>query len=375
MDNNIVPAGILITMISRASLLGPGLACKTAITVFWVILGASSLAAAEVKPWGRFVTNAAIVSNPDTHKVYAVCEGAGSIVVIEAATGSMHTVAVGRGPISIAVNRVTNRIYVANDVSASVSVIEGKNDTVIATVPVARLPYTLAVDESTNKVYISHTYSGLVTVIDGASNTATSLKIGDADGIAIDPQRGKVFLYTYEDPNIRILDEATGGVTKVAVGPHIWGMAFDASSSTLYLAHTAADEIVALNENTHAVSAIPVGKIPCALALNPETHTLYVANYGDDTVSIINLKAHRVLATLPVGRHPQGLAVDSQSNRIYVANLHGDSVTVIDGEKNAINSTRSAGRQPYGLAIDSHSGKLYAANYGSPWLTQVTLGN
>ena len=345
------------------------------IAVGLFFLAPTIRSAAEVSPWGRFITCAAIVTNPTTHKIYAVNEGAGSVTVIEAATGVMHTVAVGREPIAITVNRSTNRIYVANAGSASVSVIDGKNDTVVATVPVARLPYTLAVDETSKKVYVTHTYSGSVTVIDETTNIPTSLKVGDADGLAIDPRHGKVFLSTYEDPDIRILDEATGAVIKVAVGPHIWGIVFDESSSTLYLAHTATNEIVALNEDSHAIKTIRVGRIPCALAINPVTRRLYVVNYGDDALSVIDLKSQSLTVTLPVDRQPEGVAVDSKTSRVYVANLHGDSVTVIDGAKNAIVGTRNAGHHPYALAIDSDSGALYAANYGSPWVTPVVRDN
>ena len=361
-------------MSSRASHFASTAARQTVVVIALFILAPTIRSAAEVSPWGRFITSTAIVSNPITHKIYAVNEGAGSVTVIEAATGEMRTVGVGREPVAIAVNRSTNRIYVANAGSASVSVIDGKNDTVIATVPIARLPYTLAADETSDKVYVTHTYSGSVTVID-ETNKATFLKVGDADGLAIDPRHGKVFLSTYEDSDIRILDEATGNVIRVAVGPHIWGIVFDDSSSTLYLAHTATNEIVALNADSHAIKTIHVGKIPCALAINPVTRRLYVVNYGDDSLSVIDLESHSVAATLPVDRQPEGVALDSKTNRIYVANLHGDSVTVIDGAKNAIIGTRSAGRFPYAVAVDSDSGALYAANYGSPWVTPIVLGN
>jgi len=99
-----------------------------------------------------------------------------------------------------------------------------------------------------------------MTVIDGTSNTATSLKVGDADGIAIDPKAARSFYRITKNrhPNCR---RGYGRSHKVAVGAHIWGMAFDESTSTLFLTHTAAGEIVALDEKTHAVSKIAVGKI------------------------------------------------------------------------------------------------------------------
>ncbi len=146
-----------------------------------------------------------------------------------------------------------------------------------------------------------------MTEVDGASNTARPLKVGSADGLAIDPRTGKVLLTTYEDPNIRIVDEATGAVDKVAVGPHIWGMVFDQPSATLFLTHTATAEIVALDEKTHTVSFIPVGKIPCALAIDPVMRQLYVVNYGDETLSIVDMQTRKTITTLPVGPHPQGL--------------------------------------------------------------------
>ncbi len=359
-------------MISRLLLFAFTRAHKPSV-LFAFVLAHSFLSTAEVSPWGRFVTSTAIVSNSATRKIYAVCEGANSVAVIDAVSGRRRAVMVGREPIAIAINLRTNRIYVANSGDASVSVIDGRSDAVEAIIAVARLPYTMALDETTNRIYVSHTYAGVVTMIDGATSKAIPLKIGDADGVAVDPQNGKVFLYTYEDSYVRILDEATGAVTKVGVGPHIWGMVFDESTATLYLAHTATNEIVALHENSLSVSTIPVGKIPCALAVDPETRKLFVANYGDNTVSIIDLQTRRVSRTLPVGRHPQGLAIDFKSKRVFVANLHEDSLTVIDGAKNAVTSTLHAGSRPYAVAVDLQSGTPYAANYSSPWVTKVVV--
>src|ERR1035441_9673620 len=205
MVNNIVPPRLNHNMIPCVSIFPAGFLCGCIpAAVLLAAFAPLAWSAAEDASWGRLITSAAIVCNPSAHKIYAVNEGTGSVTVIDAATGAMHTVQVGREPIAIAINSTTNRIYTANDGSASVSVIDGTNDTLIATVTSAPLPYTLAVDEATNTIYVTHTYSGSVTVIEGISNTARELKVGDADGIALDPRTGTVFLSTYEDPSIRI---------------------------------------------------------------------------------------------------------------------------------------------------------------------------
>ena len=380
MINNIVPSELNHNMISRVWLVParlsryavvPSLLAASLFTACCSIATPAAAEEAKAAPWGRLVTSAAIACNPAKHKIYAVNEGAGSVTVIDAMTGATRIVEVGREPIAIALNRATNRIYVANDGSASVSVIDGASDTVIATIATSHLPYTLAVDETANKVYVTHTYAGAVTVIDGATNSVQELKVGDADGVVTDARTHTVFLTTYEDPNLRILDGATGAVTRAAIGPHTWGMVFDEETSTLFLAHTAAGEVVALDEKTHSTSAIPVGKIPCAIAINPVTRRLYAVNYGDETLSVIDLQTRKVIATLPVGKHPQGIAIDSKANRVYVANVHGDSVTVIDGEKNVVLGARNAGKNSYAVTVDEASGHVYAANYGAPWVTPV----
>jgi len=322
-------------------------------------------------PQGRMITSLAIAINPSTHKVYAVNEGAGTVSVLDERSGVTRGLKVGRGPISIAINRLTDRVYVANTESGTISVIDGNRDEVIATIQGESHPYVLAVNEATNKVYVTNTYSDAVTVIDGVTNTARALKVGSADGIAVDSIHNKIFLMGYEDPNIRVVDVATGVVSKVAVGAHLWGIAFDESSDTLYLAHTGTADIVALNGETHEVLALPVGTIPCAVAVNPVTKMVYAVNYGDQTLSVIDRVKEKVVATLPVGEHPQAVAVDSARNLIYVANVHGSSVTMIDGAKSTVIGTYAAGRNPYALAVDPGTGQVFTANYGDPSLTAI----
>lgn len=324
---------------------------------------------------GKLITSLAVAVNPSTHKVYAVNGVAGTVSVINELPGAAHVVRVGEDPVSLAVNRVTNRIYVVNANSDSVSVIDGKRDAVIATIQIGKgsYPYAVAVDDAANVAYVTSTYSNALTVIDGATNDAHTLKTGSADGIAVDPRTHAIFLTTYEDPNVRIVNPTTGAVSKVAVGPHLWGIVFDPTLDTVFLAHTLTNNIVALDEKTHAVITVPAGSIPCALGVNPDTQKLYAVNYGDRTVSVIDARTLKVLATLPVGAHPQAIVVDSLHNRIYVANVHGNSVTAINGASNSLLGTYRAGKNPYALAVDPETGRLFAADYGPPTVTEVAV--
>jgi YVTN family beta-propeller protein len=86
------------------------------------------------------------------------------------------TVAVGTYPLALALNPVTNKIYVANYQSANVTVIDGATNGT-ATVPAGANPQTLAVNPVTDKVYVANRLSSTVTVIDGATNDTATVAI------------------------------------------------------------------------------------------------------------------------------------------------------------------------------------------------------
>ncbi len=131
-----------------------------------------------------------IVANPVTNKIY-VADGLnpGSVLVIDGATDSLPvaTIAVGANLSysdsdygnGVAVNTITNKIYVTNSLDNTVSVIDGQTDSVVATINVGSGPFGVAVSRNYNKVYVANRFAGTVSVIDGATNAVTNtLSVG-----------------------------------------------------------------------------------------------------------------------------------------------------------------------------------------------------
>lgn len=79
-------------------------------------------------------------------------------------------IVVGRGPVAVAVNPTSARVYVANEGSNTISVVDATTDQVIATIPVGRLPSSVAVNPITNRIYVASLGANSLSVIDGASN-------------------------------------------------------------------------------------------------------------------------------------------------------------------------------------------------------------
>ncbi len=77
------------------------------------------------------------------------------MTVIDGATNATTTVAAGTSPFSVAVNPVTNKIYVANYGSNNVTVIDGATNAT-TTVAAGTHPYSVAVNPVTNKIYVAN---------------------------------------------------------------------------------------------------------------------------------------------------------------------------------------------------------------------------
>lgn len=91
----------------------------------------------------------------------------------------------------------------------------------------------------------------------------------------------------------------------------------------VWVIDTATDQVVA---------KVPVGMHPAHVVLTPDGRFAYVTNGGENTVSVVDTEARRVVATIPVGAYPHGIRISPDGKQAYVANLKGGTVSVIDTE-------------------------------------------
>ena len=101
------------------------------------------------------------------------------MTVIDGATGNPTFIGVEAGPTAIAINSVTNTIYVANSGGPGlVSIINGKTNQ-STYVNAGKGPRSLAVNPVTNKVYVANFDGNTVTAIDGGTNATTTIPVGE----------------------------------------------------------------------------------------------------------------------------------------------------------------------------------------------------
>jgi|GEM_PF-619764 len=129
-----------------------------------------------------------IAVNPLTGRVY-VSYGS-SLLVIDGA--SDHIIASIMAPFSIgvAVDSLTNLVYVVDYGSTSVAIINGSTDRTVATVPTGGSPFVAAVNPVTDLVYVSNFNFYAIQIIDGRTNALVGEPMVRIFGVCVSATKG-----------------------------------------------------------------------------------------------------------------------------------------------------------------------------------------
>jgi len=118
------------------------------------------------------------------------------------------TVPVGNAPVEVGVNSATNKIYVANHLANTVSVIDGATDTVVGSpIAVGSTPRGIGVNSATNKIYVSNENSNTVSVINGATNmvVATVTVGSNPHGIGVNTATNKIYVANASSNTVSVI--------------------------------------------------------------------------------------------------------------------------------------------------------------------------
>jgi YVTN family beta-propeller protein len=309
-----------------------------------------------------------VAVNPVTNKIYVANSGSDNVTVIDGATNATITVAAGTNPVSVAVNPVTNKIYVANEGSGNVTVIDGATNAT-TTVAAGTNPVSVAVNPVTNKIYVANQGSANVTVIDGATNTTTTVAAGtNPRSVAVNPVTNKIYVANGGSDNVTVIDGATNATTTVRAGSSPVSVAVNPVTNKIYVANSNSNNVTVIDGATNATTTVAAGTNPVSVAVNPVTNKIYVAN-SVNNVTVID-GATNATTTVAAGTYPYSVAVNPVTNKIYVANSNSNNVTVIDGATNAT-TTVAAGTNPVSVAVNPVTNRIYVANSNSNNVTVI----
>jgi len=315
-----------------------------------LMLGLLFLPAQDVLAAPTVIANISVIGadsttlgvNPITDRVYVGDFASGTVSVIDTDSHAIVATIPGLkvnpndGPNDIGANPTTNRIYVGRTVHAGgiINVIDGATNTATAISGVGAHPVSLAVNQTTNRVYVANQLSNTVSVVDGATNTimATISGFSVPVGVGINPTTNRIYVGGNSTGSVYVIDGATNTVVAtIGVAPDPFRIAVDPVSNRIFVTQRSGNSVTVIDGSSNAVIAsIGVGTTPIGIDVNPTTSRVYVANIDSDNVSVIDGSTNTVVATVGVGDSPLGVGVNSATGRIYVGNGASGTVSVIE---------------------------------------------
>jgi YVTN family beta-propeller protein len=119
-----------------------------------------------------------IISDPNTGRLYVANSGNNTVSIVDGSINKqINKITVGLFPQALAINQNKTgvpKIYVGNTGSNTISVIDAsKNNLVQNPISVGNVPYDVAINELTNTVYVANHDSEAVSVLDGTTDDLT----------------------------------------------------------------------------------------------------------------------------------------------------------------------------------------------------------
>src|SRR5438552_8363935 len=309
----------------------------------------------------------------------------------------------------------TYLVFVSNERSGDVTVIDGTTDTVIGTFAVGKRPRGIHSAPDGRRVFV--TLSGSPRMAPGLDeNRAPADKRADGLGV-IDPATRKLidrwhvgsdpeqfaiskdgkfaFIANEDDASASIIDLDSGqsrGRIKVSEEPE--GVGANPASGEVYVTCEAKGEVFAIDpEQQRVIATMETGGRPRSVAFSSDGSRAYVACENGGYVAVIDARSHKLFSKiqLPIGSLPMGAAISRGGKELYVSTGRGNAIAIIDTQKlnaqaspllsargegegeESIVTMITVGNRVWGIALDPAGSKLYTANGASNDVSVVDL--
>jgi uncharacterized protein (TIGR03437 family) len=249
-------------------------------------------------------------------------------------------IAVGRGPVAVAVSG--NNALVANQEDDTVSIVDIAAAKA-TTIPVGRAPRGVAIDSATNFGYVTNQGSGTISVIDIANRRIlTTLILGvDARPAAIQVLPGTGFGFVTEpsagpDGKVMVVNLGTGQFVSAKANPDRSGGSSDlvVVGTTAYFANqTGASVSVAPIAFSNGIpvfnsTTVNTGVGARAIAVDTKDNLLLVTSEGSGTITLIDLATRNVVGRIDAVRSEKSEKEDDEDDD-HDDREHGGNLPVI----------------------------------------------
>jgi YVTN family beta-propeller protein len=292
------------------------------------------------------------------------------------------------------------RVYVTNEVSGDLSVIDSEKMEVIATVPLGKRPRGIHASPDGKFIYVA--LSGTPAAPPGVDEDALPPPDKSADGLAVfdvaqnkvikvisggsDPENfdvskdGKFIYVSNEDVSgVSFVDIAAGKVTQtVHTGEQPEGVTMTPDGKLVYSTCEEDGTIVVIDPvAAKALKTFKVGRRPRNIVFLPDSSKGYVNAENDGAVILFDAVKNEQIQAISLGTpgevKPMGLVLSPDGLKLYVSTGRGHKFYTVDTKTNQVTGSLEVGPRPWGIGVSPDGKTLFTANGPSGDISVVDL--
>jgi YVTN family beta-propeller protein len=292
----------------------------------------------------------------------------------------------------------SHEIYVTNEVSGDLSIINGDTLKVEATIPLGKRPRGIVTtrdgkhlfvalsgspiqgppppggrggkddDDDDNKPPADKAADGIGQFDIANRKLARVIRgVSDPEKLDVTPD-GKHVYVASEDTGTAVVFDTTSGIAVASanVGAEPEGVRVSPDGKFAYMTSESAQQVSIIDTKTNqVVKQVKVGLRPRAIAFTPDGKKAYVPGEFDGSITVIDAQKLTVLKTIQFddkNARPMDAVVAPDGNSLYLSTGRGRTVVHVDTRIDRILRTVQVGARPWGLAISPDGRRIYAAN-------------
>lgn len=267
----------------------------------------------------------------------------------------------------------TGHIFVTNEKSSTMTVLDGENR-ILATVSTCARPRGITFNRDRTALFVGCGDDDTIGLYDIATFELKRRYRGipDPETFDLHPDGQHLYISNEDDSEASVLDTETGEiVAHYSTGEEPEGVLITSDGRFAFVASEAANLVHVIDVQAKTVlKSIIVDTRPRRFALTPDEKQLWVSAELSGVVNIIDLATLEVVATvpfLPKGMRkeqvtPVDVVITADGERAYVALGRANHVAIVDVASRKIIDYVLVGKRPWGLRLTADGKKLYVAN-------------
>jgi PQQ-dependent catabolism-associated beta-propeller protein len=294
-----------------------------------------------------------------TGRVFVTNERSNTVSVINGTTHLLEaTIDIGERPRGIGISPDGSEVYVAISKENKIAVFDPESLKILRKFNAGEDPEAFAVHPNGN-IYISNEDSAKATVINPENGKfIAEIPVGiEPEGVAISPDGTRVIITSESTNMLHVIAVPEHEiVSNILVGARPRAATFTNNGKFAYATAEIGGEVIKVDMATgKIVQHISLGDDkakPKDILLSKDGKHLYVAGGRLNQVMVLDSDSLALIKGIPVGKRVWGLAMSKDGKRLYSSNGVSSDVSIIDTDSNTVVATTTVGIFPWGIVID-----------------------